>query len=134
MGETLLACLRGQTLRLYPDTELRQHALNTVGIESPRGFRISKTTASRKIDGIIALAMACVATLDSADLHVITPEEEAEMEWQEAKFFRQAGFPLQVAPYGGWDNLVVDEEAGWERSPDDWAWRQFDGQRWHRLW
>ncbi len=41
---------------------------------------------------------------------------------------------LRPAPWGGWDNLVVDAEAGWERGPEDWAWRRFDGQRWHPLW
>jgi hypothetical protein len=41
---------------------------------------------------------------------------------------------LRPAPWGGWDNLVVDDEAGWERGPEDWAWRRFDGQRWNRLW
>lgn len=118
MGETLLACLRGQTIRLYPDPELRQHALNTVGVESPRGFRISKTTASRKIDGIIALAMACVAALDGLDVHLPTPEEEREMEYQEARYLRMLGYPASPAPYGGWANVVAPDygpvrEAAW---------------------
>ena len=68
MGQALLDALTQQRLRLYPDATFRQQALNTVAIESPRGFRISKTTGGRKIDLIVALAMAVVAALDSADV------------------------------------------------------------------
>jgi hypothetical protein len=38
--------------------ELRQQALSTVGVENPRGWRIAKEKASKKIDAIVALAMA----------------------------------------------------------------------------
>ena len=40
---------------------MREHALATVGVETPRGFRISKDRVNRKIDGVVALAMAAVA-------------------------------------------------------------------------
>ena len=65
MGQTLFELLRSQHLILYPDALMRQQALSTVAIESPRGFRISKEKASRKIDSIVALAMACCAALDA---------------------------------------------------------------------
>ena len=42
MGQTLLDLLRGRNLCLYPDDELRAHALATVAVESPRGFRLAK--------------------------------------------------------------------------------------------
>src|SRR5262249_52010451 len=66
MGQVLFDCLTGRTLRLYPDAALRAQALSTVAIESPRGFRIAKERATAKIDGIVALAMACCAVLDAA--------------------------------------------------------------------
>jgi phage terminase large subunit-like protein len=64
MGTVLFDLLKGRNLRLYPDDELREQALNTIAIETPRGFRIAKEKASKKIDAIVALSMACVAALD----------------------------------------------------------------------
>jgi Terminase large subunit, ATPase domain len=62
MGEALLSLLKGRNLRLYKSEELREQALNTVAIENTRGvFRIAKEKTSKKIDAIIALAMACLA-------------------------------------------------------------------------
>jgi hypothetical protein len=42
---------------------MRQQALSTVAVENPRGWRIAKEKASKKIDAIVALAMACVAAM-----------------------------------------------------------------------
>jgi hypothetical protein len=64
MGQTLFDLLKGRNLTLYPDAELREQALNAVAIENPQGFRLAKEKASRKIDGMVALSMACVAALD----------------------------------------------------------------------
>lgn len=63
-GETLYNLLRSRRLVLYPDAELRAQAMNAVGIEGSRGVRIAKASASRKVDAIVALAMACVAAVD----------------------------------------------------------------------
>lgn len=63
MGQALFDLLNGKNLRIYPAEDLRIHALNTVAIESSRGWRIAKEKASRKIDAIVALAMACVAAI-----------------------------------------------------------------------
>jgi hypothetical protein len=63
MGQTLFDLLNGKNLVLYPSDELRQQALSTVAIENPRGWRIAKERASRKIDAIVALAMACCAAM-----------------------------------------------------------------------
>jgi hypothetical protein len=41
-----------------------EQALSTVAVENPRGWRIAKEKASRKIDAIVALAMACVAAME----------------------------------------------------------------------
>jgi phage terminase large subunit-like protein len=64
MGQALYDLVKGRNLVLYEDAELRQQAMNTVAVEGPRGFRIAKEKASRKIDLIISLSMACVAALD----------------------------------------------------------------------
>ena len=53
----------GRNLALYASDELRQLALSTVAIESVRRWKIAKERSSRKIDGIIALAMACVSAM-----------------------------------------------------------------------
>jgi hypothetical protein len=63
MGQTLFDLLTGQNLVLYASDELRQQALSTVAIENPRGWRIAKEKASKKIDAIVALAMACVSAM-----------------------------------------------------------------------
>jgi hypothetical protein len=63
MGQTLFDLLNGKNIRLYPAEDLRQHAFNTVAVESVRGWRIAKEKASKKIDAIVALSMACVAAL-----------------------------------------------------------------------
>ena len=49
---------------MYPAADLRQQALNTVAVENPRGFRIAKDKASKKIDAIVALAMACCVAIE----------------------------------------------------------------------
>jgi len=56
----LFDLLKGRQLRLDADDELRSQALNTVAVESSRGFRIAKERASKKVDAIVALAIACV--------------------------------------------------------------------------
>lgn len=67
MGQCLYDVLKGKNLVLYADDELRQQALNTIAIETPRGFRIAKEKASKKIDAIVALSMAVCAALDAGD-------------------------------------------------------------------
>ena len=64
MGQNLFELLNGRNIRLYSAPDLRQHALNAVAVESPRGWRIAKEKSSRKIDACVALAMACVGTVD----------------------------------------------------------------------
>lgn len=56
--------MNGRNIRLYPSEELRSQALNTVAIETPRGWRIAKEKASAKIDAVVALSMAAIAALD----------------------------------------------------------------------
>jgi phage terminase large subunit-like protein len=63
MGQVLFDLLNGKNLVLYASEELRQQALSTVAIENPRGWRIAKEKASKKIDAIVALSMAAVAAM-----------------------------------------------------------------------
>src|SRR5207244_9244917 len=105
MGQTLLDLLRGRNLCLYPDEELRAQALSTVAVESPRGFRLAKEKAGKKIDLIVALSLACVAALDEpAGPPPFTDAELAEMERQERAVLRGFGFHPEPDPYGGWDS------------------------------
>jgi phage terminase large subunit-like protein len=63
MGEELYSLIKGRNLIAYPDSDVRAHVLNATGIETPRGFRIAKEKASKKIDLAVALAMAACAAL-----------------------------------------------------------------------
>jgi phage terminase large subunit-like protein len=64
MGQALFDLLNGRNIKLYRADDLRSQALNTVAVESARGWRIAKERASKKIDAIVALAMACVAAMN----------------------------------------------------------------------
>ncbi len=50
-------------LRPYFDAQLREHVLNAVALERPRGLRLDKESTSKHIDGAVALSMACWAAL-----------------------------------------------------------------------
>ena len=64
MGQTLFDLLNGMNVRLYAADDLRQQALNTVAVETSRGWRLAKEKAAKKIDAIVALAIACVAAIE----------------------------------------------------------------------
>ncbi len=96
MGHTLFDLLNGKNLRLYSAEELRQQALNTVAIENPRGWRIAKEKASRKIDAIVALAIACVAAIEAG---------------------RIASFDARDLWAGGERQAYLDDEAVWITGP-----------------
>jgi phage terminase large subunit-like protein len=64
MGQVLFDLLRGRNLRLYSSEDLRAQALATVAVESARGFRIAKEKSAKKIDAVVALALACVAAIE----------------------------------------------------------------------
>lgn len=59
-GQNLFDLVRGRNLVLYPDDELRRHALNAVAIETGRGWRLAKEKAAKKIDAIVALSFAAL--------------------------------------------------------------------------
>jgi phage terminase large subunit-like protein len=64
MGQGLWDLVKGRNLAVYPDEDLRKQALSTIALDSGRGWRIAKDRASKKIDAIVALSMACLAAID----------------------------------------------------------------------
>jgi phage terminase large subunit-like protein len=56
--QALYDAIIGRTLRHFGHPDLTEHMINAVAIESPRGFRLAKEKASRKIDAAVALSMA----------------------------------------------------------------------------
>ena len=66
--------------------------------------------------------MACIAALDEpASAPPLTDAELVEMARQERAFLRGIGFRPEPEPYGGWGNVVVDDEAGWSRDTSLWG-------------
>ena len=63
IGQGLFELVQGRNLILYPDADMRLAVSRAVAVETPRGWRISKATASHKIDVVIALAMSCHAAV-----------------------------------------------------------------------
>jgi len=97
MGQTLITAIQAKTLVVYPDGDLRQQALNTVAVEKPNGMRMDKAKSNRKIDAIVALALALrsIAVVGEpfhipAWHHTVTTAEKA----------RAAGFRGKVRPDG----------------------------------
>jgi hypothetical protein len=61
--ETLYSVLTTRGIRLYNAPDLRQHVLNAVSVETPRGIRLAKQKTSNKIDGAVALSFAVLAAV-----------------------------------------------------------------------
>jgi phage terminase large subunit-like protein len=61
IGQGLYDLIRERRLIVYPSDELRAHVLAASAKETPHGFRIVKTVATKKIDACVALAMAAHA-------------------------------------------------------------------------
>jgi phage terminase large subunit-like protein len=66
-GQALYDAIQGGTLRMYPSPELRTQALNAVAIEGARGWKIAKEKSSKKIDGLVALAMAAYTAISEVN-------------------------------------------------------------------
>jgi phage terminase large subunit-like protein len=64
-SQNLYELILNGNLVVYPDPGMRLAISRAIAVESPRGWRISKTTASHKIDIVVALAMACHAAIQS---------------------------------------------------------------------
>jgi hypothetical protein len=62
-SQNLYELITGGNLLVYPDAVLRLAISRAVAVETPRGWRISKTTQAHKIDIVIALGMAAHAAV-----------------------------------------------------------------------
>ncbi len=115
-GQALYEVLKGGNLELYADAALREQAMNTVAVESSRGWRIAKEKASRKIDSIVALSMAVVAALDGRPAQ--PSESPPEGSGLRASFFgpggpgrlRDLAEPASAGTRVDWEEL---RQAGW---------------------
>jgi hypothetical protein len=106
MGQALFDLLTGKNIRLYPSDELRTQALNTISVESVRGWKISKDKSSKKIGAIVSLAMAAVAALDEGNVQAadVSPDEILRIH-REAGLI--PGLPLVTSSY-------QEEQVDWE--------------------
>ncbi len=63
MGQNLFDLIKGRNLQLYADADMRLHAQHSRARETPRGFRLVKGMSTKKIDLMIALAMAALGAI-----------------------------------------------------------------------
>jgi phage terminase large subunit-like protein len=93
-GQNLYDLIMGKNFRAYQSSELREHVLNAMALETPRGFRLVKSTAAKKIDAAIALAMASLRAIG---------------EWKPWASWRRSSAWLRAASFriaGGWQQLA----------------------------
>jgi phage terminase large subunit-like protein len=64
-SQALFDSVQSGGLTVYPDQAMRLAISRAVAVETPRGWRISKQTASHKVDVVVALAMACYAAIQA---------------------------------------------------------------------
>jgi phage terminase large subunit-like protein len=69
----LFGLIRGQNLEVYNAPDLRQAVLNAVTVEGPRGVRLAKEKASKRIDAAVALSMAAWAAVQQG-AHGMAPD------------------------------------------------------------
>jgi hypothetical protein len=75
-SQLLYDLLRMKNLEAYPAHDLRSHIQMAVAKTTSRGFRIVKDIDMKrvhKIDGAIALAMACHAAIESGGVDTSVP-------------------------------------------------------------
>lgn len=63
--EALYSVLTTKGIRLYKAPDLREHVLNAVSVETPRGIRLSKQKTSNKIHEAVALSFAVLAAIQN---------------------------------------------------------------------
>jgi hypothetical protein len=61
----LFELIKGANLVVYPDAALDKAIKQTVAVETPRGWRLAKEKTSARIDVVVALAMAALATVQA---------------------------------------------------------------------
>jgi hypothetical protein len=62
----LYELIKGANLVAYPDADVRLAIQRAVAVETPRGWKISKASASHKIDVVVALGMAALGAVTEA--------------------------------------------------------------------
>jgi phage terminase large subunit-like protein len=65
-SQNLYELIKSASLLAYPDDEIRLAVQRAVAIEMPRGWKISKSTGSHKIDVVVALAQAALGAVQEA--------------------------------------------------------------------
>ena len=66
-SQNLYELVKSRGIALYPDAEMRLAAQRAVAVEMPRGWKISKATASHKVDVVVALAQAALGAVGAAN-------------------------------------------------------------------
>jgi phage terminase large subunit-like protein len=65
-SNNLYELVKGRNLAVYSDPDMRLAVSRAVAIETPRGWKISKSVASHKIDIVVALGMAALGAVGTA--------------------------------------------------------------------
>jgi phage terminase large subunit-like protein len=103
-SQSLFDALKGRNLRLYVAKDLRDQALNAVALETGRGWRLAKDKTSKKIDAIVALAMAVHTAIaergvSRTTVAAITAESvpRPDRSWRD-KYFKRPSTPRRAEP------------------------------------
>jgi Phage Terminase len=73
IGSNLYDLIKGRSLVVYPDADLRLAISRAIAVETGRGWRISKEKQSHKIDVVVALAMAAHAAIQGSRVPEFRP-------------------------------------------------------------
>jgi hypothetical protein len=78
-SQNLYELVKSAGITAYPDDDIRLAMQRAVAVEMPRGWKISKTTASHKIDVVVALAQAALGAVGAASKRplIVSPEAVA---------------------------------------------------------
>jgi phage terminase large subunit-like protein len=66
-SQNLFELIKSQGLMVYPDPDIRLAVSRAVAVEGSRGWKIAKEKSSHKIDIVVALAMAALATVQKGE-------------------------------------------------------------------
>lgn len=106
-SQNLYELIEGRNLIAYPDAAMRLAVSRAVATETPRGWKISKTTQSHKIDVVIALAQAAYAcmqntlsTYDQSYAGFQPSADEIEVSEREAAQFQVDRLMDHIMRYG----------------------------------
>jgi hypothetical protein len=73
IGTNLYDLIKGRSLVVYPDADMRLAISRAIAVETGRGWRISKEKQSHKIDVVVALAMAAHAAIQGSRVPEFMP-------------------------------------------------------------